>query len=146
LHVSAFDVLDFVDGFRAGGPDQQPRRSYDYTINGTPLRSWVNAGDNIGLFGWLPHESEAEFARWLLMREPSKLPSGRVPLYICPECGDLGCQSRSARVIETDDAFVWTELGYEAEYDTGPVTKFIDARPFCFEKRAYERAVGRFAK
>jgi hypothetical protein len=80
--VSAFDVLDFVDGFRAGGPNQQQRRFYDYAINGIPLRSTIDPGDNIGLFGWLPRESEAELARWFLMREPSKLPSGRVPLFI----------------------------------------------------------------
>lgn len=144
--MSASDILDVVDALRAGSSNQQRRRFYDYTINSTPLRSMIDPGDNVGVFGWLPRESEAEFARWLLMREPSKLPSGRVPLYICPECGDLGCQSLSARVIETDDVFVWTELAWEADYDSGPVTKFVDVRPFSFEKRAYENAIGRFAK
>jgi len=143
--VSAFDVLDFVDAVRKGGTNQQARRYYDYAINGRPLRAIVEPGDNIGLFGWLHHEVEVVRARWLLLREPSELPSGRVPLYICPECGDLGCQTLSARVIEEHDRFVWTELAYEANYDPGPATAFLEVGPFSFEKRAYQAAIGRFA-
>lgn len=143
--MSEFDVLDFVEGFRTGGPHRQERRYYDYTINRIPLRSMIDAGDNIGPFGWLPHEFEVEFARWLLLRERSKLPSGRVPLYICAECGDLGCQSLSARVIEESGRYVWSELAYEANYDAGPATKFLDVRSYSFEKRAYEATLARFA-
>jgi len=104
----------------------------------------VDPGDNIGLFGWLPHDVEVAFARWLMLREPSQLPSGRVPLYICPECGDLGCQSLSARVVEEPDRFVWTEFAYEANYDAGPATQFLAVRPFSVEKRAYTAVLGRF--
>lgn len=104
--MSAVDALDFVEAFRVGGPQHQERRYYDFTINGRALRTMVNPGDNIGLFGWLSHDLEFEFALWLLLREPSQLPSGQVPLYICPECGDLGCQSLSVRVIEEPDRFV----------------------------------------
>jgi hypothetical protein len=143
---AAIDALDFVEALRAGGPQHRKRRYYDFTINGRALRTMVDPGDNIGLFGWLPHDVEVGFARSLLLREPSKLPSGRVPLYICPECGDLGCQSLSVRAIEEPDRFVWTEFAYEANYDAGPATKFIEVRPFSFEKRAYEAAIGRFTR
>ncbi|MFN0249621.1 MAG: hypothetical protein ACKV2T_22245 [Kofleriaceae bacterium] len=143
--MSTVDTLGFVEAVRVGGPQHQERRYYDYTINGHPLRAMIDPGDNIGLFGWLPHEFEVEFARSLLLRGPSKLPSGRVPLYICPECGDLGCQSLSARVIEERDRFVWTEFAYEANYDAGPTTELFEVRPLSFEKRAYAATIGRFA-
>ena len=142
--MTAVDTLDFVEAVRVGGPQHQERRYYDFTINGRPLRTMVDPGDNIGPFGWLPHDVEVAFARWLMLRERSQLPSGRVPLYICPECGDLGCQSLSARVIEEPDRFVWTEFAYEANYDAGPATKFLAVGPFSFEKRAYTAALGRF--
>jgi hypothetical protein len=68
---------------------------------------------------------------------------GRVPLYICPECADLGCGCVSARIIEDDDSFAWLELAFENNYEPGP-TEVFDVRPFDFEKRAYEAAVRRF--
>jgi hypothetical protein len=143
--MSAFDTLDFVDAFRPGGAHSQERRYYDYVISGRPLHALVKPGDKIGLFGWLPHQFEVQFARWLLLREPSELPSRRVPLYICPECGDLGCQSLSTRVIEGLDRFVWTDLAYEASHDVGPATEVLAVGPFSFEKRAYQAAIERFA-
>lgn len=143
--VSVFDVLAFVDAVRNGGANQQGRHYYDYTVNGRPLRAIIDPGDNIGLFGWLQPEVEVARARWLLLREPSELPSRRVPLYVCPECGDLGCQTLSVRVLEEHDRFVWTEFAYEANYDRGPATPFLKLAPFSFEKRAYQAAIGRFA-
>jgi len=137
--VSAFDVLDFVDALRAGSTNQQRRRFYDYTINGTPLRSMIDPGDNVGLFGWLPRESEAEFARWLLMREPSKLRSGRVPIYICPECGDIGCGAYSVYVRQNDDCFTWDSFAYENGYEEPQIIDGVG--PFTFEKHAYEAAI-----
>lgn len=138
--------LGFTDAFRAGGANQQERRYLDYTINGRPLRTIVSAGDHIGVFGWLPRESETAFARALLLLERSELPSGRVPLYICPECADLGCQALSARVVETADHYVWSDLAWEASYDQGPATDLLAAGPFSFDKAAYRAALDRFAR
>ena len=143
--MNAFDVFDFVDELRAGGPNRQERRYNDYAVNGRPLHLLLDAGDRVTPFGWLSHELEIRFARSLLLREPSTLPSGRVPLYICAECGDLGCQTLSARVVLEDDWFTWTEFAYEADYDHGPATAFLAIRSFKFERHTYEASLSRFS-
>jgi hypothetical protein len=141
--VAVFDTLDFVDARRAGGRDQAERRYYDYAISGRPLRSMIEPGDNVGVFGWLERSHELRFAKALLGREPV-MPSGRAPLYICPECGDLGCGALTARIVEDHDSFAWTELAFEADHDAAPPSDFLEVRPFYFEKRAYEAAIRRF--
>jgi hypothetical protein len=87
---------------------------------------------------------EAPFARQLLLRERSKLPSGRVPLYICPECADLGCGCVSVQVSETEDCFVWSDPGWENNYQEGWCA--IDgARDFYFVKEPYRLLLTSFA-
>lgn len=141
--MSDLDVLDFVYELRAGGPNRQERRYHDYALNGRPLHTLIDAGDRITPFGWLSREIEIRFARSLLLREPSPLPSGRVPLYICAECGDLGCQALSARVVLENDLFTWTEFAFEANYDSGPATAFLAIRSFKFERHTYEASLNR---
>ncbi len=66
-----------------------------------------------------------------------------VPLYACPECGDLGCGAITARVAEDHDSFAWLELGFETNYGDAP-TDFLEVRPFYFDKRAYDAAIRGF--
>jgi hypothetical protein len=79
----------------------------DLLVDGAPLRDLLHfddpddlrldrrglgpAGENVPVLmhSWpmgLPHE-----AGILLGTRPSPLPGGRVPLYVCSACGDLGC-------------------------------------------------------
>ena len=143
--MSVFDVLDFVDELRAGGPNRQERRYHEYTLNGRPFHTLLDVGDRITPFGWLPHELEIHFARSLLLREVSTLRSGRVPLYICAGCGDLACQALSARVVLENDWFTWTEFAYEADYDSGPATAFLEIGSFKFERHMYKASLSRFS-
>jgi hypothetical protein len=142
--VSALDELDFAPAVRAGERNRHERRYYDFTINGRPLRTMLDPGDNVTPFGWLAREQEVSFARPLLLRAPSPMPSGRVPLYICPECGDLGCGALTARVVEDHESFAWLDLAFETDYQEVPPTDFLEVRPFYFEKRAYEAAIRRW--
>jgi hypothetical protein len=137
------DSLDFVRAERVGGRSQAARRYYDYLISGVALRSLIDPHDHIGVFGWLERAHETRFAKQLLRRAPSDLPSGRVPLYICPECADLGCGALSVRVIEDHDSFAWTDLGFETSFGDPPA-EFLDVRAFYFPKREYDTAIRRF--
>jgi len=142
--MSVLDELDFVPAIRTGSRNQAERRYYDFTINGKPLRSMLTSGDNVTPFGWLAREHEAGFARQLLLRAPSELRSGRVPLYICPECADLGCGALTARVLEDHESFAWLDLAFETSYQDALPTEFLEVRPFYFEKRGYETSVRRW--
>lgn len=39
--------------------------------------------------------------------------SGRILLYICPECGDIGCGAYSAFIEHGGGTYVWRDFAYE---------------------------------
>jgi hypothetical protein len=136
-----YDQLSFVEAERVSG-----RRTLylDFAISGQPLREIVEPGDFIGLFGWLDRSFELTFFARLLLREPSELPSGRVPIYICAECADLGCGAVTTRITKNDDSFVWSDFGFETNYENDCANSYSHVRNFVFQKTAYYRALNRF--
>ena len=90
----------------------------DFMVSGMSLYEIVGRKhDFIGCLGWVGNKYDNDArARLLLGRKPD-LPSGRVSLYICPECADLGCGSIGAFVKADGDFFIWSDFAYEANYD-----------------------------
>jgi hypothetical protein len=108
------DVLGVKRARREGGAHKHERSFYDFTINGKALLSRLPPHDHIGVFGWLAQVEERRFARYLLGRERSPLRSEHAPLYICPECADLGCGVISVEVsFEYEECVVWSEMGWD---------------------------------
>jgi hypothetical protein len=57
-----------------------------------------------------------DFDRLLGAGAPPQL-GGRTAMYVCAECGDLGCGAVTA-VVEVDgDKIVWREFGYQNDYE-----------------------------
>ena len=52
--------------------------------------------------------------------------SGRVLLYICPECGDIGCGAYSVRIEKTDAGYTWGDFAYENGYEEPRVTLCVN--------------------
>lgn len=44
---------------------------------------------------------------------PAPLPEGRASLYICAECGDMGCGGVTAVIERAADTVVWRDFGYQ---------------------------------
>ena len=120
------------------------RFSIDFLING---RSLLNAlvladgghSDFMGCFvKGFPEPNSLSNSR-LLLREHAETESGRILLYICPECGDIVCGSYSVYVRQNDDCFTWDSFAYENGYEE---PKIIDSvGPFTFEKMAFDAAI-----
>jgi hypothetical protein len=75
-------------------------------------------------FGWTPTDHQLALAERLLLRRPPLLPSGRREFLVCPECADLGCGCISAIVHAEDGHYIWSEFGYENDYDPGSLSLF----------------------
>lgn len=73
--------------------------------------------DLVSPFGWTPPAHQQAVAQRLLLRQPALLPTGRRELLVCPICADLGCGCISAAVRLEDGRYVWSDLGYENDYD-----------------------------
>jgi hypothetical protein len=70
-------------------------------------------------------------------------PEDRVLLYICPECGDIGCGAYSAHIVKTDSGYIWENFAYENGYEELRIIENFG--PFSFESLAYEAAIDRAA-
>ncbi|MER7505169.1 hypothetical protein AB0L05_34945 [Nonomuraea pusilla] len=64
---------------------------------------------------------------------------GRMPLYVCPECRDLGCGALTMVLEVSSDRVVWRDLGWQTddpdEVDHDDLT---DISPFVFDRTQYE--------
>jgi hypothetical protein len=126
-------------GISEGGGRVTERFSTDFVVDDHRLSALVNR-DVASCLGWGDRAWQDQVVKKLLLRgEPDFLPN-RYALYVCPECGDLGCGALSA-VVERDGEFVvWRDFAwannYEEMVDRGG---FEHLGPFRFEFIAYER-------
>ena len=132
-----YDRLKLVKAERQGGGAH--RYHYDYAVNGRRLSEQIPIGGSIGVFGWLGSR-EVCFFRQLMLKERSELPTGRVPIYICPECSDLGCGCVSVQVDKYDGCFVWSQFGYENDYEDG-IIEVYEMRDMFFDEAEYRSAL-----
>ena len=43
--------------------------------------------------------------------------NGRLPIFVCPMCGDFGCGVGTVEVIKEDQHIVWQNFRWERDYD-----------------------------
>lgn len=115
----------------------------DFVADGRSLKDRLAPGDFVSVLDG--GSTERARIEALLLDGPSELPTGRVPLYVCPECGDVDCGTIAARVEKTADAFVWSDFTIEVTYyfdseDERVQERITDVEPIAFEKNRY-RAV-----
>lgn len=101
----------------------------DLVIDGVRLIEQVErvAGwtfDVASPLGWMPAAYLREWAARLVAAGPALLPSGRCELFVCPECGDLGCGCVSCVAERDGEHVVWSELGWETDYDPDGLKRF----------------------
>jgi len=154
--TSRISVLELAwrvrEGARLSRWARQTRREYlDFVVDGVSLRDAVCdvdagtvAGDLIGCLGWGSNKAyEDGLVDQLMLEKPSELETGRRLLYVCPECGDVGCGAVTAIVEEEAGCFVWKEFGYEVNYRYDEDDALFDLAgyegigPFRFDKRQY---------
>jgi hypothetical protein len=107
----------------------------EFVVDGTSLYDRLRVGDQVTALGCWPVETEREYIQQLLAA------SGRVPLYVCAECGDLGCGAITTRVDRTPDGFVWHDFAFESNSDASmaDAESYRAVGPFVFNKTEYWR-------
>jgi len=138
----------FRPGSESNGCTVAERYSADFLIDGESLlRTLVKVdgghADFMGCFVKGFAEPAAKAAAMLLLQAVPDSASGRVLLYVCPECGDIGCGAYSVRIEKTDNVYVWGDFAYENGYEEPHVIEGVG--PFFFERGAYESAISRVA-
>ena len=140
--VPKIKTLQFQKAVRPGSKNQQERYFLDFFISGQSLRSILelDKANLITPFGWAANkEYERQIIRTFTLREKSELETGRVMLYVCPECGDIDCGAATAIIKDYGERIIWKDFGYETGYNGVSETYPLIA-PIEFERQNYFQA------
>ncbi|MGC5166499.1 hypothetical protein [Luteimicrobium sp. DT211] len=129
---------------------QTPVTYLDFTLGGERVHDLVACclgyeSDDISALhdGW-PDGAIESIERLLGLADPD-LPDGRTSIYVCPECGDLGCGAVTARVRFTETTVEWRDLGFQDE-NFPEITPILDGgAPLSvrFDRASYEEHLER---
>ena len=127
-----------------GSTSTTARTSVDFHIDGESLlrilgREDGGHGDFMGAIVQDYPESQADVARQLTLQTAPSSESGRVLLYTCPECSDIGCGAYSAKVSRDQGTYRWGDFAYENGYEDPRPLRTVG--PFAFEASQYEAAI-----
>jgi hypothetical protein len=90
---------------------------------------------------YAPNETKKAVDR-LLLTEKADLPNNRRSLFVCSECGDLGCGAITVVVVKEHDTFTWMDLGYENTYENAvSLASYKSVGPFTFSAAEYEHTL-----
>jgi hypothetical protein len=123
----------------------------EITVDGTALSHYF-CGRNgahpsqISALAWQSAsvKAKASLVSQLLVKSPSDLASGRVPVLVCEECGDIGCGAFAVRVLRDGECFRWTDWYYEnGNEPPSPLDWPTKPTDFLFDSLLYEQALRR---
>ena len=133
--------LQLVHNRRPGSVGTTERDYLDFVIDGQLLSERI-AGDFVTSLGWGDASENTRAVRRLLLDAPADFSNGRRSLYVCPECGDLGCGAVSAVIETVDNQIVWRDFGYENDYENNVRRdNYRDIGPFVFDLAEYEHVI-----
>jgi hypothetical protein len=115
------------------------RTYFDFIVSGQSLRTILNA-DNQGLispFGWGNNDYELEIIKEFRGQKIPQIPSKRLMIYVCADCGDIGCGAITADLEINDDKVIWKNFGYEDNSSEIDFNSFKDIPPFEFKRADY---------
>jgi hypothetical protein len=122
------------------GQFKSQRTFLDLIVNGVSL--WERLGkphDMVSVLCADYAETETSKALDRLLLTEGDVPNARTPLFICAECGDFGCGAITVSVKRTNDKVVWSDFGYENNYESGVRhDDYTEVGPFEFEFPQYQ--------
>jgi hypothetical protein len=155
-HISSLELSWRTrEGRQLGGGAYQTQREYlDFVVDGHSLGETLGVapGGFIGCLGWGESAYQGELVQRLLLARPAELETGRQVLYVCPECGDIGCGAITAVIDQAGDSYLWSQFGLERNYQLDEDSPLFDLSeyaaigPFRFDKQQYSNALTNWPK
>ena len=124
--------------------DQKSNKSfYDFMIDGRSLFDIceMEGVGRIGSLGWgVNLNYQKSLVHQFLNEETNQeLDSERIMLFVCSECGDIGCGGTTFRLVETEREIIWKKFGDEDELEKVDFSEYKHVGSFSFEKSEYKR-------
>lgn len=131
------------------GLGSQIKRTFlDFVVDGVSLYEKIGRRSDLISTIWIDPpmaiNEQRRAIRRLLKLDAGDLPGDRVSLYICPECGELGCGSISLHIQIAAEQITWYDFGYENSYeDHVDRNSYSSVGPFHFNRSFYEATLNR---
>ena len=108
---------------------------YEFDIDNHPLSNLlkVDLKELTGMF--TPDGADSGYFVSQVAKYIGKTPVERILLYVCSDCGDIGCGALSAKIDFTDEKVVWSDFAYENAIEI--VERYPEIGPFEFFREAY---------
>ena len=145
--TSALHSLSFKSAVRSGessgGITRRVTRYWVAMIDEEPIEEFVaralgHHGDRSGRLAPEPAEWLRSGIAMYLGEQPADLASGRLPVLVCAECGDLACGAIATRIDDGPSSVAWSDFAYENTYeDPEP----FELGPFEFDRPTYESTI-----
>jgi len=144
MGVEELNSLVLVRRVRPGGGGNTERSWLDFVTDGRSLLDVLGpqAGDTCGSLGWGNPAAQASAVRRLQLEDEPQIAGEREAIFVCAECGDVGCGAVTTRITGSKGLVHWTDFAFENGWDSEASEPITGAGPFTFEFRAYRRALG----
>jgi hypothetical protein len=143
--ILSVSFLERLGEGNADGVRKTYRRHVDFIVNGLSLYAAADVAkhDLVGTLGWAIFDQEERIVRDLLLEAPTSVSGGRQALFVCPECGDLGCGGITAVVERNGDEVMWRDFAHENDYDASASDResFEHLGPYSFDFQQYGEAL-----
>jgi len=109
-------------------------------INGIHLYQLLEIKEDWHLesdFYYNREEAAASVIKRLSLDCTSPLKSGRIMLFSCTECGDIGCGAITLQAYQKDQSVVWENFLWENGYAPIQEEDYFDIGPFVFDTDQY---------
>lgn len=127
---------------------------YDYVIDNKTLKDILNkqlkSSSNLFIdyknlippFGFLSEDQKKRIINQLLLQEHSDFKPGRIPLYLCSECGSYDCGAVTVEIIQDKDTIIWQNFALEYNYNED-IFYFNENNhlKFCFTEELYYKII-----
>ena len=119
-------------------------KTVDFLVDNTSLLNILinehgGHNDYMGCFskGW--NELNNDSKNKLLLKKEPDTTDGRIKMYVCPECGDIGCGVFCCKIEKTNEFYIWKDFAYENGYEDAKIINKIG--PYYFDKIVYEKLI-----
>jgi hypothetical protein len=136
-----------VGGRSDTGGTTKDRQTFDFVVDDRSLAELlgVNQSDLVGRLDRDDRGANVQSVRVLTGDATPDFGTNRVMLFVCPECGDLGCGAITAAFRSDGEVLTWSDFKHENNYDEAMSTSFPQVGPFTFDARAYRRVLSEAA-
>jgi hypothetical protein len=144
-------LFELAPAIRAGvthpdGTFKSQRHFLDFLIDGHSLWEQLKTPDMVSVlcseYAAKSHDESVKAVNRLLLLEKADHPNDRRTLFICSECGDLGCGAITSIILREGSAFIWKDFGVQNNYDDNfALAAYQGVGPFIFDAATYEHAL-----